>query len=130
LNIFVSGAVTDRAAIFTRIVASGLRIALYGDYWERCENLRKYHRGRAEGALLRRATGAAPVKYAYVAAQSGRACNAFGRDFGLRGVRLQRIQRGIARFSGKEDECVLYFANGREAVEKTRWALRLREMLA
>ena len=123
--IFVGGADNDRARVFTGIVASGLRVALYGDYWDRYESLRKYYRGRAEGALLRRVTGAAPVNICLCrrANRDGHVMRSFEIP-ACGGFAIAEDTEEHREIFGEEGECVLYFANGREAVEKTRWALQ------
>src|SRR5262249_40130913 len=59
--LFVGGADDDRALVLNLIAGSGLRVALYGDYWDRYESLRQYSRGRADVPLLRELTGRATV---------------------------------------------------------------------
>src|SRR5262245_17510876 len=59
--LFVGGADNDRASMLSEIAASGLRLALFGDYWTRYEYLRQYSFGRADVPLLRGLTGRAAI---------------------------------------------------------------------
>lgn len=59
--LFVGGADTDRVPYLAALVRRGLRVALYGGYWERYPETRPCARGHADPATLRKAAAAAKV---------------------------------------------------------------------
>jgi hypothetical protein len=64
--IFVGGADRDRLPYAEALISAGLRIALYGGYWDRFATTRPYARGHADPATLRKATAAARVSLCLV----------------------------------------------------------------
>jgi spore maturation protein CgeB len=122
--LFVGGADDDRASMLNEIARSGLRVALYGDYWDRYESLRQYYHGRADVPLLRKLTGRAAVNLCL--------CRRSNRDghvmrsleiAAIGGFMLAEETQEHRELFGEEGECVLYFGTEREAIEKARWAM-------
>src|SRR2546428_7692956 len=58
---FAGGADADRLQYVRSLIAAGLKIALYGGYWDRHADLKPYWRGNVDFAPLRRATSAAGI---------------------------------------------------------------------
>ena len=59
--LFVGGGDADRAPLMAALAEAGLRVALYGQYWERFAGTRALTRGQAPPAVIRRATSLARV---------------------------------------------------------------------
>jgi spore maturation protein CgeB len=123
--LFVGGADDDRAVIIREIGSSGLRVALFGDYWHRYRSLQQYSCGRADVHLLRELTGRAPINLCL--------CRRANRDghvmrsieiAAIGGFMIAEDTREHRELFGEEGECVLYFRQGCEAIVKARWALQ------
>jgi spore maturation protein CgeB len=123
--LFVGGAEHDRVSVLTEIISSGLQVALYGDHWERYGVLRQYHYGRANEAMLRLLTARAPINLCL--------CRRANRDGhvmrsleipAIGGFMLAEDTGEHRELFGEEGECVLYFANARQAIEKANWVLQ------
>jgi spore maturation protein CgeB len=63
---FVGGADRDRLPYAEALISSGITVALYGGYWDRFVATRRYARGHADPATLRKATAAARVNLCLV----------------------------------------------------------------
>lgn len=63
---FVGGADRDRVPYIDALLRAGLRVGLYGGYWDRFAETRGRGRGHADLATLRQATGAARVSLCLV----------------------------------------------------------------
>jgi spore maturation protein CgeB len=122
--LFVGGADDDRALILKEIAGSGLRLGLYGDYWDRYHSLRQYSCGRADVPLLRELTDRATVNLCL--------CRRSNRDghvmrsieiAAIGGFMIAEETREHRELFGEEGECVLYFADGGQAIEKAKWAM-------
>ncbi|MDX2150558.1 MAG: glycosyltransferase [Bryobacteraceae bacterium] len=53
--VFAGGADADRIPYFAALIRAGLKVALYGGYWDRYRETRAFARGMAEPALVRKA---------------------------------------------------------------------------
>ena len=122
--LFIGGAEDARARILSEIAASGLRMALYGDYWTRYEDLRQFARGRADPPLLRQITAEAAINLCLYrrANRDGHVMRSL-EIAAIGGFILAEDSREHRELFGEEGECVLYFRQACEAIEKARWAL-------
>ncbi len=59
--LFVGGGDADRVPLAERLVAAGIRVALYGGYWDRHPATAPAHRGVGDAATIRTATASAAV---------------------------------------------------------------------
>jgi len=113
----LGGADQDRLPPARVLAATGLDLALYGGYWEKYKDLRKFHRGHAYGRDLRLA-----VRLAGVQVCMGRKANRDGHamrslEFPAMGACLVAEQSAEhhALFGSNED-CVLYWQSPAELV--------------
>jgi|SRR5579862_1625046 len=123
--LFVGGADRDRVPILTEIINSGLPVALYGDHWSKYKHLQKYHYGRADESMLRDLTIRASVNLCLCrrANRDGHVMRSFEIP-ASGGFMLAEDTEEHRELFGTEGECVLYFASGREAIDKANWALQ------
>jgi spore maturation protein CgeB len=63
---FVGGADRDRVPYIRALLGAGVRVGLYGGYWERFRETRQCGRGHADLATVRKATSAARVSLCLV----------------------------------------------------------------
>jgi hypothetical protein len=119
---FAGGADRDRAPVLGAFVDAGLKVALYGSYWERFRQTRRVSRGQAPAAELRRAAGTAAVSLCLVR-RANRDDHSM-RSFEIPaagGCMLAEDTRDHRALFGDEGHAVLYFRDVHEAVDKTRW---------
>lgn len=64
--VFAGGADPDRVPLLSALIKSGIRVALYGSYWNRYEETRCGARGYADPKTLRKAIGGAKVSICLV----------------------------------------------------------------
>jgi len=64
--VFAGGADPERVAIVMPFLEAGLRVALYGGYWDRYAETRAHARGHADPKKLRKAIGGAAVSLCLV----------------------------------------------------------------
>ena len=124
--LFVGGADDDRVPVLSGLVDAGLRVALYGDYWDRYPRLRSSHRGRADASLLRRATLAASINLCLCrrANRDGHVMRTFEIP-AVGGFMLAEDTPEHRELFGAEGECVDYFRGLGELVDKARRMLDL-----
>ena len=121
---FAGGADRDRLPYITTLIRTGLRVALYGDYWDRFPETRPCARGHADPSTLRRATGAAKVALCLV-----RRANRDGhtmRSFEIPAIGACMLAEDTdehREIFGREGEAVVYFATTAAMVEKLSWLL-------
>jgi spore maturation protein CgeB len=119
--IFVGGADADRVPWMQALLAQGIRLALYGSYWERFEVTRGRHRGQATPETIRRATASAKVALCLV-----RRANRDGhvmRSLEIAATGACMLAEDTAEHRelfGADDECVVYFSSPDELVEKLK----------
>jgi hypothetical protein len=63
---FVGGADRDRVPYVSTLIRAGVRVAVYGGYWDHYPETRGSHRGHADLATVRKATSAAKVSLCLV----------------------------------------------------------------
>jgi spore maturation protein CgeB len=122
--IFVGGADRDRLPPITALIAAGLRVALYGGYWNRYPETRQYHRGHANPQTIRQATRAARIALCLV-----RRANRDGhvmRSFEIPAIGACMLVEDTAEHReilGPDGEAVVYFRSIAEMVDQSRWLL-------
>lgn len=122
--LFIGGADADRIAFAHQLISAGVRLALFGDYWERVSDLRTSHRGRADVQMMRQLTRLTPINLCLCrwANRDGHVMRTF-EIAAIGGFMLAEDTAEHRDLFGPEGECVLYFANAAHAVEKIGWAL-------
>ena len=122
--LFVGAADQDRMPCVRALRAAGLNVALYGGYWDRQADLRPHAHGIADLATLRRVTPAAKMVLCLVrrANRDGHAMRSFEVP-AMGGCMLAEDTAEHRELLGPDGECVVFFRDEREMVEKARWLL-------
>lgn len=118
---FVGGADADRLPVARALVRAGLKVRLYGGYWDRDAELRPHWRGFVLGRELRLAVGGAMVNICL-----GRKANRDGHA--MRSLELPAMGACLVvehtpehqEIFGENGDCVEYYASLEELVAKTR----------
>jgi spore maturation protein CgeB len=118
------GADAERVALLAPIVRSGVRVALYGGYWDRYSRTRRCARGFLDAERLRKATSTARVCLGLVrrANRDGHSMRTYEIP-AMHGCLLAERTSDHERLFGREGESVLYFGTAEEAVRKVAWLL-------
>jgi len=122
--IFAGGADTDRLPYVRALISGGLKVALYGGYWDRHADLRAYWHGHAGLAAIRHATSAAKIVLCLVrlANRDGHAMRSFEVP-AMRGCMLAEDTSEHREMFGPNGEAVIYFRSVPEMVDRARWLL-------
>jgi len=122
--IFVGGADRDRLPLVAALIAAGLRVALYGGYWNRYPEAKKSHRGHADLQTLRKATGAAKIALCLVrrANRDGHVMRSFEIP-AIGACMLVEDTEEHREIFGPDGESVVYFRSIPEMIDKSRWLL-------
>lgn len=117
---FAGGADADRAPVLTALARAGLRVGLYGGYWDRYTR-DVASRGLLDACGLRRATGGAKVCLCLVrrANRDGHSMRTFEIP-AMGGCVLAEDTADHRRLFGEEGRAAVYFTTPAEAVEKAR----------
>jgi glycosyltransferase involved in cell wall biosynthesis len=123
--LFVGGGDRDRVAWIDSLAGAGLRVALYGSYWERYPETRALTRGPAPPEIIRKATIAADVALCLVrkANRDGHVMRSFEIP-ACGGCPLLEHSSEHREIFGDEGQAALYFANIDEMIEKARLLMR------
>jgi spore maturation protein CgeB len=122
--IFVGGADLERVAIINAIHNAGMKIILYGRYWDRFTETRSLSLGQADPNKIRLATASAKVALCLV-----RRANRDGhvmRTFEIPAIGACMLVEDTLEHReifGEEQQAVLYFVSISEMIEKLRWLL-------
>jgi spore maturation protein CgeB len=122
--IFVGGADRDRLPLVAALIAAGLRIALYGAYWNRFPETGNCNRGQADPRTLRKATAAAKIALCLVrrANRDGHVMRSFEIP-AIGACMLVEDTEEHREIFGPDGESVVYFGSTAEMIEKARWLL-------
>jgi len=118
---FAGGADVDRVALVSTLIRAGLRVAVYGGYWEKPAETRSHARGFVDASGLRLATRGAKVCLCLVrhANRDGHSMRSFEAP-AMGGCLLVEDTDDHRALFGAEDVAVAYFRRPEEAVEKAR----------
>jgi len=119
--IFVGGADRDRVPLVAALIATGLRVALYGGYWNRYAPTREHHRGHADPRTIRQATAAAKIALCLVrrANRDGHVMRSFEIPAIGACMLVEETEEHREIFS-IEGETVVYFRSIPEMIDKAR----------
>jgi len=122
--LFAGGADLDRLPYIRALISAGLKVALYGSYWDRYADLQPHWRGHADLATLRRMTPAAKIVLCLVrrANRDGHAMRSFEAS-AMGGCMLAEDTPEHREIFGPDGEAVLYFRTVHEMIDQTRWLL-------
>jgi spore maturation protein CgeB len=119
--VFAGGADEDRVPYMRALYDSGLKLALYGDYWRRHRATRSFARGQADLPTLRRAIASAKVGLCLVR-RANRDGNCM-RTFEVPAIGTCMLTEDTAEHReifGEEGEAVLYFHNIETMIAKAK----------
>ena len=122
--IFAGGADHDRLPWIRALIDAGFSIALYGGYWDRQSDTKRWDRGIAGTHEIRRAVAAARVALCLVrqANRDGHAMRTF--ELAAMGACILAEDTAEQReILGEDGKGVVYFRSCPEMIEKTRWLL-------
>jgi spore maturation protein CgeB len=120
--IFAGGADRDRVPYIAALAAQGLRVGLYGGYWDRYTETRNLTQGLKSPAFVREAIAAAKVALCLVrrANRDGSCMRTFEVPAVGAAMLVERTEEHVELF-GVDGQAVLYFSDIPEMVEKARW---------
>ncbi len=121
---FAGGADHDRLPWITALIRHQFHTALYGGYWERYAETRRYTYGLADMETLRRAVAGAHVSLCLVrrANRDGHVMRSFEIP-AMGGCMLTEDTPEHREIFGAEGEAVVYFRTIDEMIAKLRWLL-------
>jgi hypothetical protein len=122
--IFAGGADHDRLPLIRALIDAGFSMALYGGYWNRNSDTKRWNRGIVGTQQIREAVAAAKVALCLVrkANRDGHAM----RTFELAAMGACILAQDTAEHReilGEDGEAVFYFHSTEEMIERTRWLL-------
>lgn len=131
---FYGGADRDRVPLMKSILDAGIKLNLYGGYWERYTTVRTAAKGHVLGADLRHAVAGARVNLCLVrrANRDGHVMRTFEVP-AMGGCMLAEDSTEHREIFGEEGRHVMYFREANEMIEKIRFLLanaETREVLA
>jgi glycosyltransferase involved in cell wall biosynthesis len=123
--VFAGGGDLDRVPYISALLQSGIKVGLYGGFWDRYPETKFAARGLADLQTLRYALTTSKISLCLV-----RRANRDGhvmRTFEVPAVGTCMLTEDTAdhrRIFGDEGQAVLYFKTATEMVEKARWLLK------
>lgn len=121
---FGGGADADRVPYLSALAQAGLKLALYGQYWERFPETRPYARGQAPLSELRKATAGTQIALGLVrqANRDGHSMRTFEIPAMGACLLMEKTDEHVAIF-GEEGKNVRYFSNPAELVKQSRYLM-------
>jgi hypothetical protein len=122
--VFAGGADADRVPYIEALLDSGVKVGLYGGYWERFGSTRRHGRGMLDPASLRKAIGGAKVALCLVrrANRDGLAMRSFEVP-AIGACMLAEDTEEHRELFGPPDRAVVYFRGVDEMVHRLRGLL-------
>jgi len=122
--IFAGGADPERKPYLAELIKEGLRVALYGGYWERYRETKAHAMGHADPHTLRKAVAGAKVALCLVrrANRDGHSMRTF--ELAAMGACILAEDTEEHReILGQDGEAVVYFRTIPEMVQRSRWLI-------
>lgn len=121
---FAGGGDADRVPYISALVKSGLKVDLYGTYWERYPETRDLTRGQADVGVLRQAVANARVSLCLVrrANRDGHSMRTFEVP-AMRGCAVMEDTAEHVSIFGEDGRSVLYFRTIDEMRRRIAWLL-------
>jgi spore maturation protein CgeB len=122
--VFVGGADPDRVPLMATLLRAGVRLALWGGYWERYPETRACARGHADPRTVRQAIGGAKVGLCLVrrANRDGHAMRTYEVAAIGACMLVEDTDEHRAIF-GEDGRAVVYFDTSERLIERLRWLL-------
>lgn len=121
---FAGGGDAERVPYISALVKSGLKVDLYGSYWERYPETRHLTKGQVDVAVLREAVSNARVSLCLVrrANRDGHSMRTFEVP-AMRGCAIMEDSAEHVSIFGKDGRSVLYFRTTDEMRRQVTWLL-------
>ncbi|MBV8713457.1 MAG: glycosyltransferase [Chloroflexi bacterium] len=121
---FVGGADADRVPYISALLRAGIRVNLYGGYWNRFRATRQSHKGHADVATVRKATSGASVALCLVrrANRDGHVMRSLEIP-AMGGCMLVEDTDEHRALFGDSGELVATFRGIDEMIDRVRWLL-------
>ena len=122
--VFAGGGDANRVPYFAALARAGFRVALYGSYWDRFAETRSLTRGQLPITELPKAIAGARIALCLV--RHGNRDGHCMRTFEIPaagGCMLTEDTEEHREILGPDGECVLYFRQIDEMIERARWLL-------
>jgi spore maturation protein CgeB len=121
---FIGGADRDRISYVRRLIQEGFKIALYGGYWDRFPEMRKYARGHIEPETMRKVVSAAKINLCLVrrANRDGNSMRSFEIP-AIGGCMLTEDTGEHRKIFGAEGDAVIYFRTIDEMIQKAKFLI-------
>jgi spore maturation protein CgeB len=119
---FVGGADRDRVPVLAKLIHEGFDVSLWGGYWKRYPQTRNVSHGQANPPTMRRVIVSSSVALGLVR-EANRDEHAM-RTYEVAAIGAPMLVVDTAEHRnifGPEGECVYYFGNDTELIEKARW---------
>jgi spore maturation protein CgeB len=122
--LFVGGADRERVPFIAALAVSGVRVAVYGDYWSRFAETRACHRGYGDIATLRKATSTAKVNLCLVrrANRDGQVMRSY-EAAAIGACMLVEDTPEHRELFGSDGEAVLYFRSIDDMLARVKYLL-------
>jgi spore maturation protein CgeB len=122
--VFVGGADRDRLPVMATLAQSGVRLDLWGGYWQRHPETRAYARGHADPRTVRHAIGGASIALCLVrrANRDGHAMRSYEVPAMGACMLVENTPEHRAMF-GDDLEAVAYFDSADSLLDRVRWLL-------
>src|SRR5437588_516238 len=123
--VFVGGGDADRVPYVAALARAGIRVSLYGGYWERFPETRSLARGFLSVAGLQKALVGARIALCLVrrANRDGHCMRTFEIP-AAGGCMLAEDTEEHRELLGPNGECVVYFRSRGEMIERAKWLLK------
>ena len=122
--VFIGGCDKNRIPYCRALLQAGLRLSLYGDYWDRHPETRSSFRGYAGIEVLRMATACAKLSLCLVrkANRDGHVMRTF-ETAAMGGCMLAEDTEEHRELFGADGEAVVYFRSIKEMLDRAKWLL-------
>ena len=119
--LFVGGCDADRLPLISALIEQGLKVALFGGYWDRFSNTRPYWRGIAEQDVIRAASAAARICLCLVrrANRDGHVMRSF-EAAAIGGCILAEDTPDHRELFGPDDHSARYFKTSSDMVQQAK----------
>ena len=123
--VFIGGADRDRLPHCRALAAAGLELAVYGDYWDRYPDMKRFCHGYADTRTLRMATSSARVCLCLVrrANRDGHTMRTF-EAAAMGGCLLIEDTAEHREIFGRDGDAVVYFGSIPEMIERAKFLLQ------
>ena len=123
--LFIGGGDADRVPFLAALLNAGIRVAIFGDYWDRFPALAQSWQGYADLETARQMSWTTPICLCLVrrSNRDGHTMRSF-EIAAMGGCMLCEDTHEHREIFGPDGEAVLYFGSLREMVDRARWLLR------